>query len=142
MTDEGSIKRYIDCVAEKRRLEAKIRDLEHLIEELERDVVDQMATVGVQRLTMKSPLGMATIYLATDTWARPADESALIAALDAHGMGELARRRVNIQSLSALVREIRAENGGEIPQWLAENITVSDMPRARVRFAGGGGDAE
>lgn len=57
----------------------------------------------------------------------------LIAYLDENGHGDLAKRSVNAQSLGALVRELRDENGGVIPDDLADLVNIYPMPTISVR---------
>lgn len=128
--------RYAQVVAHKRTLEAELRDTTAMAEELERELVDAMASAGLSQLAASN----WTIYLAVERWARPQPgaEDALMEALDSAGLSDIAKRRINIQSLSAVVREL-LDDGGDRPTWL-ELVDISERPRARVRLKGGAGE--
>lgn len=118
------------AVREKRRLEEQLRQLNDLIAELEQEVLEAMASAGIQQAATPT----ATLYIAVDRWARPAPgrEDELAEALEQHGMGDLARRRVLPQQLSAVVREW-LDHGESIPDWLSGLVTYTEVPRVRVR---------
>lgn len=127
--DAELIRRYVEAVEHKRRLEADLRQLNELLEQLEPEVVDALADAGMQSIATPTH----TVYLAEEIWARPADEERLTGVLDRAGLGDIARRRVNVQSLSAVVREALGSDGA-LPAWATEDlVTVTRRFRARVR---------
>lgn len=121
--------RLEEAVREKRRLEEALRTINERIDELERDAMDAMAELGISSVATPT----ASIYLAEEVWARPAAgmEEALAEAMVAHGMADLARRRVMPQSLSSVVREWLRDGG--IPAWAEPLIAVARVHRVRVR---------
>lgn len=121
--------RLEEATREKRRLEEALRTINERIAELEHDAIEAMAELGLNSVATPT----ATIYLAAEVWARPAEgaEDDLADALIAHGMPDLARRRVMPQTLSAVVREWVRDGG--IPEWARPLIAVAETQRVRVR---------
>jgi hypothetical protein len=131
MTDIGELAaRFEAVVREKRRLETELRQVTQLADQLEAEVVDAMSSAGLQNLSTAT----STIYLANEVWARPIDEvqDILVERLDAEGLGDIARRRVQTQTLSAIIRS-HLDLYGEPPAWAEGVVIITNRPRARVR---------
>lgn len=126
---ESVFSRLEEAVREKRRLEEALRTITERIAELEQEALEVLADMGAASVSTPT----ATIYVAEDVWARPADgmEEALADALEQHGMPELARRRVMTQSLSAVVREWLRDGG--MPEWAEPLVSVARVQHVRVR---------
>lgn len=123
------VQRLVALAEEKRRLEADLKQVNTLIEALEAEVVERMVESGTQSISTMTH----TVYLARDIWARPEEgkEDELISVLDQQGLGDIARRRVMAQSLSAVIRE-HLNRDGALPAWAEGLVAVSQRPRARV----------
>jgi len=131
MTDIGQLAaRFEAAVQEKRRLEAELRQATQLVDQLETEMVDALTGAGLQSLSTPT----STIYLTTETWARPIDEvqDILVERLDSEGLGDIARRRVMPQTLSAIIRS-HLDMYGEPPSWADGVVIITTRPRARVR---------
>jgi len=131
MTDIGQLAaRFEAVIQEKRRLEAALRQVNQLAEQLEAEMVDAMGSAGLQSISTQT----STIYLANELWARPIEEvqDMLVERLDAEGLGDIARRRVQPQTLSAIIRS-HLDLYGEPPAWAEGTVIITTRPRARVR---------
>jgi hypothetical protein len=131
MTDIGELAaRFEAVIREKRRLETELRQVTQLADQLEAEVVDAMSSAGLQNLSTAT----STIYLANEVWARPIDEvqDILVERLDAEGLGDIARRRVQTQTLSAIIRS-HLDLYGEPPAWAEGTVIITTRPRVRVR---------
>jgi hypothetical protein len=131
MTDIGELAaRFEAVIQEKRRLEAALRQANQLADQLEAEMVDAMGSAGLQSISTQT----STIYLANEVWARPIEEvqDMLVERLDAEGLGDIARRRVQPQTLSAIIRA-HLDLYGEPPAWAEGTVIITTRPRARVR---------
>lgn len=97
------VRRYVQLEKERRELEARLA----LIEDEERPLKEQIAEAFEESGTQRERVDGLTVYLAYKTYARPkdGDMQRLCDALRNCGMDDLVRDNVNINSLSAVVRE-------------------------------------
>ena len=76
-----------------------------------------------------------TYSLKVDTYASAkADKKPeLFEALRANNAGDLVQEQVNANSLRAFVKELKANNDDEIPEWIVDYINVYDKTKIAVR---------
>ena len=119
----------------KRDLEAEVRGLNQQISALETAVTDELLSAGVDSVPLNMDDGSRmTLYLQHSTYARPTpnEEEKLHTALEELGFGEVVKRKVNHQTLNAVVKELTAE-GRALPEALAATLVLSPVTRVRAR---------
>jgi len=81
----------------------------------------------------------ATFYLNTRLYASPKAEMKedMIAALKAHGYGDIVTESVNANTLASFCRELIAESGEaeQIPGWLSEVVNTFEKVTVGIRKA-------
>lgn len=97
------VRRFVALEKERRELEARLALIKDEAQPLAEEIGDAFENSGTQRERVDG----LTVYLAYKTYARPKDGNmqGLCDALRACGMADLVRDNVNINSLSAVVRE-------------------------------------
>lgn len=126
----------VALTAEKRQLEARLREVVEAIAAQQEPLLEFLADSGVARLTVDG----YTIFPYSQTWASAQDGDMQRAcdALIAAGLGDMCALRFNAQTLSAWVREeLRA--GRDLPAEFASAIKVSTTVEIRARRAENGG---
>lgn len=129
--DNNLLAEYVELSKTKRSLEAELKDAKRRLGELEPKLLDQFAASAMQRCHVAG----LTVYVHRQLWAgaKDGDNEALIAGLDAAGLGDdLVKRTVNKQTLSAWAREIENE-GGEFPEEVKEVMTLDEVYSLRTR---------
>lgn len=121
-------KRLIDLTLRKRELDAESRKVGEVIDQIERELLDAWIDAGRQ----SERIDGVTVYIAKRTWAtaREGNRQAVVAALESLGMADMVT--FNTQTLSAWFKE-RAEAGEEVPQTLAEVVSLEDRYSLNVR---------
>jgi len=106
-TMKDRVRRYVALARQKRGLEAEIKLLDEELKPLQAILIDEFLQSGTQHERVD---GM-TVHLVFTPWARPkdGDQERLCTALVQEGLGDLVHPRVNVQTLSALVRERQRE---------------------------------
>lgn len=94
---------FADLHRQKREIESSLEPIQKRINELQGVLLQAHETSGIGSSVKLASGG--TIVISEKTGVKKTDEAALLAWLDANGMGELAKRSVNTNSLGALVRE-------------------------------------
>ncbi len=116
---------------QKKQAEQQVKELNAAIDETEYQLSELMAQTETQSFSRAGTM----FYLTTTTRASAAPErkTDLYDALKEQGFGDLIYETVNANSLSAFVKEQRAENGDELPGWLAELVSLYEKTSVGVR---------
>ena len=116
---------------EKEQLELSLKETNALIESVEQDLVAAMLTAELDSFKRNGH----TYSLKVDTYASAkADKKPeFFEALRANNAGDLVQEQVNANSLRAFVKELKANNDDEIPEWIVDYINVYDKTKIAVR---------
>ena len=116
---------------EKEQLEMALKETNGMIEAVEQDLVAAMVTAELDSFKRNGH----TYSLKIDTYASAkADrKEELFEALRNNNAGDLVQEQVNANSLRAFVKELKANNDDEIPEWIVDYINVYDKTKISVR---------
>lgn len=116
---------------EKEQLEMALKETNGMIEAVEQDLVVAMVTAELDSFKRNGH----TYSLKVDTYASAkADrKDELFEALRNNNAGDLVQEQVNANSLRAFVKELKANNDDEIPEWIVNYINVYDKTKISVR---------
>lgn len=116
---------------EKEQLEMALKETNGMIEAVEQDLVAAMVTAELDSFKRNGH----TYSLKIDTYASAkADrKEELFEALRKNNAGDLVQEQVNANSLRAFVKELKANNDDEIPEWIVDYINVYDKTKISVR---------
>ncbi len=115
----------------KEHLEASLKETNEMIESIEQDLVQAMLTAELDSFKRNGH----TYSLKVDTFASAKAEckEELFKALRENNAGDLVQEQVNANSLRAFVKELKANNDDEIPDWIADYINVYEKTKIAVR---------
>jgi len=115
----------------KKNLDAQSKQLGAEIEELELSLSDAMATAEVDKFSRNGN----TFYLTSRLFASPnaGMKDDMISALRKNGYGELVTETVNANTLASFCKELMAENGDVLPEWLAGTINTFEKTSVGIR---------
>lgn len=116
---------------EKEQLEMALKETNGMIEAVEQDLVAAMVTAELDSFKRNGH----TYSLKIDTYASAkADrKEELFEALRNNNAGDLVQEQVNANSLRAFVKELKANNDDEIPEWIIDYINVYEKTKISVR---------
>ncbi len=116
---------------EKDSLEVQLKETNALIEAVEQDLIAAMVTAELDSFKRNGH----TYSLKVDTFASAKAEckEELFQALRNNDAGDLVQEQVNANSLRAFVKELKANNDDEIPEWIADYINVYEKTKIAVR---------
>ena len=117
----------------KQEAEQRVKELNAAIDDVDYELSELMAQTETQSFNRAGTL----FYLSTTTRASalPDRKTDLYDALKAEGYGDLVYETVNANSLSAFVKEQRAENDDALPEWLNGLVTLFEKSTVGVRKA-------
>lgn len=117
----------------KKKAEQRVKELAAAIDDADYALSELMAQTETQSFNRAGTL----FYLTTTTRASalPDRKTDLYNALKAEGYGDLVYETVNANSLSAFVKEQRAENDDALPDWLNGLVTLFEKSTVGVRRA-------
>ena len=117
----------------KKELDAMIKEVSAEIEQLDLALSDAMAEQEVERFSRNG----STFYLNTRLFASPAAgrKDEMMQTLKDNGYGSLVVETVNANTLASFVKEQKAANGEEVPQWLSDVVSVFEKVSVGVRKA-------
>lgn len=121
-----------DAKARKKELEEETKANNALIDELEKQLAEEMADKEVDRFSRSGSL----FFLSSRLFASPkaGEKDAMISALRANGYGDLVTESVNANTLAAFAKERIAEDeSGELQAWLGEVITTYEKISVGIR---------
>ena len=116
----------------KKELDAETKANNAVIEDLDRQLAEQMAEQEVDRFSRNGSL----FYLSYRLFASPraGEKEPMIAALKANGYGDLVTETVNANSLASFAKERMAETEtGELPGWLDAVVSTFEKVSVGVR---------
>ena len=115
----------------KKELDAQVKEVNAEIEQLDLALSDAMAEQEVERFSRNG----STFYLNTRLFASPAAgrKDELMQTLKDNGYGSLVVETVNANTLASFVKEQKAANGDEIPEWLAGVVSAYEKVTVGVR---------
>lgn len=116
---------------EKEQLEISLKETNAMIEAIEQDLVAAMLTAELDSFKRNGH----TYSLKIDTYASAKAEckQELFEALRNNNAGDLIQEQVNANRLRAFVKELKANNDDEIPEWIVNYINVYDRAKIAVR---------
>lgn len=132
MLDTREVQRYVELTLRKRELQTALATVQASLDEAEPALGEAMLETGVQHLRTLNH----TVFLSNEIWVSPVDGDygSLCQALTAIGEDSMVQTRVNLQTLSAWVREFR-KTGEDIPEQIKPHIKISETNRVHVRKA-------
>ena len=116
----------------KKELDAETKANNAVIEDLDRQLAEQMAEQEVDRFSRNGSL----FYLSSRLFASPraGEKEPMIAALKANGYGDLVVETVNANTLASFAKERMAESEtGELPGWLDAVVSTFEKVSVGVR---------
>ncbi len=129
-------RRYATLLNKKKALESELGAVKTEIGQAEAVLLQEFDDEGVTQFRIEDEDGRrVTLYRHSQLWAnRNPDVSVedFHAALRACGLDDMVQERVNVQTLSAVVREYD-QNGCELPEQLAAVITSGHRNALRGR---------
>lgn len=116
---------------EKKDAEQRVKDINAEIDKTEYALVQLMAETETQNFTRAGTMFSLTTKTRASAVAGHKDE--LYSALKENGFGDLVYETVNVNSLSAFVKEQIAENQDTVPEWLNGLVNVYEQTSVSVR---------
>lgn len=115
------------------RLKDELSNTRIQIKNIKKDLVNQMINYEVQNFKHNGNI----FYLTTNIYVRDvaSRREELYSTLRDNGYGSLIKETVHPQTLKAFVKELMAENGDEVPEWLNGLVTVYEEQEARMKKA-------
>ena len=108
-----------------------VKEVSAEIEQIDLALSDAMAEQEVERFSRNG----STFYLNTRLFASPAAgrKDEMMQTLKDNGYGSLVVETVNANTLASFVKEQKAANGDEVPQWLSDVVSVFEKVSVGVR---------
>jgi len=127
-------KKVASLIAEKRRLEERLRAVKEEIDQLEPELLNEMMEDQMDRLHITVGSEKITLYIHRIVWARPkdGDRGSVVATLKRCGMSDFVEEGYNTSTLSAYVRE-RLANGTRLQPTLSAALDLDEVVSIRGR---------
>lgn len=117
----------------KKELEEQVKVVTAEIDVLDKELSDAMALAECSNFTHSG----STFYLNTRLFASPKGgmKEDMIAALKAHGYGDLVNETVNANTLASFCKEQIAQSGEaeQLPMWLSDVVNTFDKVTVGIR---------
>ena len=117
----------------KKELEEQVKAVSAEIDVLDKELSDAMALAECSNFTHSG----STFYLNTRLFASPKGgmKEDMIAALKAHGYGDLVNETVNANTLASFCKEQIAQSGEaeQLPMWLSDVVNTFDKVTVGIR---------
>ena len=117
----------------KKELEERVKAVSAEIDVLDKELSDAMALAECPNFTHSG----STFYLNTRLFASPKGgmKEDMIAALKAHGYGDLVNETVNANTLASFCKEQIAQSGEaeQLPMWLSDVVNTFDKVTVGIR---------
>jgi len=117
----------------KKELEEQVKAVSAEIDTLDKELSDAMALAECPNFTHSG----STFYLNTRLFASPKGgmKEDMIAALKAHGYGDLVNETVNANTLASFCKEQIAQSGEaeQLPMWLSDVVNTFDKVTVGIR---------
>jgi uncharacterized protein YdhG (YjbR/CyaY superfamily) len=120
--------------AYKDQLKETLSETNESIKQYEEELATLMIEAEMPRFTKNG----TTFFLTTDIRcsATPGNQEALFETLREHDAGDLVKETVNANSLKAWVREMMADNEGELPEFLEGKVNIFERSICGTRKGG------
>ena len=115
------------------RLKDELSNTRIQIKNIKKYLVNQMINYEVQNFKHNDNIFYLTTNIYVSDVASRREE--LYSTLRDNGYGSLIKETVHPQTLKAFVKELMAENGDEVPEWLNGLVTVYEEQEARMKKA-------
>lgn len=115
------------------RLKDELSNTRIQIKNIKKDLVNQMINYEVQNFKHNDNIFYLTTNIYVSDVASRREE--LYSTLRDNGYGSLIKETVHPQTLKAFVKELMAENGDEVPEWLNGLVTVYEEQEVRMKKA-------
>lgn len=120
---------FYDLREEKTRLKSELKELENKMDEIEHEMLEEMAHEGMNRLDLQ---GKGSFFLATRRFYKISDKEALIDFL--HENNDTDLLTVQHQTLNAYAKEIHARKEAEgIANFVMPGVNFTSKTQIRVR---------
>jgi hypothetical protein len=138
MLQTKEFQKFIRLTLAKRKLEAKVKQINLILEHMAQPLIDHMVDEEVDKLSLK---GGITIKLDRTIWAKiiakdefgATDKERVVAALRDAGLNELINAETyNSQSLSKYIRDL-AKAQKKIPDEIADVVEANPVPKLIVK---------
>jgi hypothetical protein len=138
MLQTKEFQKFIRLTLAKRKLEAKVKQINLILEHMAQPLIDHMVDEEVDKLSLK---GGITIKLDRTIWAKiiakdefgAVDKERVVAALRDAGLNELINAETyNSQSLSKYIRDL-AKAQKKIPDEIADVVKANPVPKLIVK---------
>ncbi len=117
----------------KKELEEQVKAVSAEIDTLDKELSDAMALAECPNFTHSG----STFYLNTRLFASPKGgmKEDMIAALKAHGYGDLVNETVNANTLASFCKEQITQSGEseQLPMWLSDVVNTFDKVTVGIR---------
>jgi hypothetical protein len=131
--DIGQIKKFIRLTMAKRKMEAKIEDINIRLEKMSKSLINHMIEHEVDRVPIK---GGTTVYINTQIWGKRLDgydPYDVVVAAREDGLHELVgQEQVHSQKLAGYLRELD-RNEEKLPKNLARVIKPNPVSKLVVK---------
>jgi hypothetical protein len=137
MLQTKEFQKFIRLTLAKRKLEAKVKQINLILEHMAQPLIDHMVDEEVDKLSLK---GVITRKLDRTIWAKiiakdefgAVDKERVVAALRDAGLNELINAETyNSQSLSKYIRDL-AKAQKKIPDEIADVVKANPVPKLIV----------
>ena len=115
------------------RLKDELSNTRIQIKNIKKDLVNQMINYEVQNFKHNDNIFYLTTNIYVSDVASRREE--LYSTLRDNGYGSLIKETVHPQTLKAFIKELMAENGDKVPEWLNGLVTVYEEQEARMKKA-------
>lgn len=124
-------KRMKECREARDELEKKKKKLNEEIDRLDRQLSDLMAETECSSFSCAGKL----FYLSSHIYASAlnSNKEKPHEVLRQNGYGDLIVENVNSRTLDSFVKERMAENGDQLPEWLASAVSVYEQIKVNMR---------
>jgi outer membrane biogenesis lipoprotein LolB len=128
------VQQYAELEVRRSELKDELTAVESQLKDLEPLVLEWFQAEGVQRIK----IGERTLYLNRQIWAGRCDgvsDAQVVAALEGAGLSEFCGMKVNMQSLSAWMREREKEGQDPVPVELSAELRANEVHKVGSRRA-------
>lgn len=124
-------KRFVELKLKRSDLEGQVDEIKAEMDTLERSILDQMASEGLQSFAVLNH----TLFPHVQRWLKAADGVTRQQACDAlkqAGLADFVAENWNMQTVSAWYRE-QVKEGTPIPEAIGAAFTATEVPKLGAR---------
>lgn len=123
-----ALKKILNLDDEKKRLDARIKEIRAERAVLEETLMNEFAENGINQMKVDGK----TVYLTRELWASPKDKDQSFNYLKLIGLGDYVAETVNSNSISAFVREME-KSQEPLPDGFEDHFRVSEVFKIKTR---------